>query len=249
MEQLERKQFTFFRSFADCICRIKSKAARCDAYDAIVRYALDGTEPDLDKLPDAAAMAFVMAKPVLDSCRRKAESGKRGGKAKDNESKPEANVKQNESKPEANRKGERERERDRDRERMLLPPISPTGGEEAPAKVSKDDEAFDRFWAAYPKKIGKGAARVAFDKARKKTGADELIAAVEKQKQSDQWTREAGRYIPNAATWLNQGRWEDELPAKDNSKPSGQFQRAGQKISPMMRDYVKQMMEEGADEC
>jgi hypothetical protein len=101
---------------------------------------------------------------------------------------------------------------------------------------------FERFWQAYPKKIGKVAAQKAL--ARVKVPVDVLIAAVEKQKQSDQWTRDAGRYIPNAATWLNQGRWEDELPGKDNSKPSGQYQRSGQKLSPMMREYVKQMMEE-----
>lgn len=105
---------------------------------------------------------------------------------------------------------------------------------------------FERFWQAYPKKIGKAAAEKALS--RVKIPVDVLIAAVEKQKLSEQWTREAGRYIPNAATWLNQGRWEDELPGKDNSKPSGQYQRHGQPISPMMKDYVKQMME-GQDEA
>ena len=101
---------------------------------------------------------------------------------------------------------------------------------------------FERFWQAYPRKIGKAAAEKALS--RVKVPVDVLIAAVEKQMQSDQWTREAGRYIPNAATWLNQGRWEDELPAKDNSKPAGQYQRSGQPISPMMKDYVRKMMEE-----
>lgn len=244
---MERKQFTFFRSFSDCICRIKNKSARCDAYDTIVRYALDATEPDLGKLPDTAVMAFVMAKPVLDSCRKKAESGKRGGEAKDEASKPQANDKQTESNDEATRKGERGGERERERERMLIPPISPAPEKEAQQKQSKADAEFDRFWAAYPRKIGKAAAEKAFSGV--KIPADQLIDAVEKQKQSDQWTREAGRYIPNAATWLNQGRWEDELPGKDNSKPSGQYQRSGQPISPMMREYVRQMMEEGQDDA
>lgn len=235
---MERKQFTFYRSVMEGICHIKNKAARCDAYDAIIRYALDGVEPDLDKLPDAAAMAFVMVKPNLETAWKKSEAGRKGG-----ESKPQAKAKQTASKSKANPKLEIEQDIDIDIEQMLTP-ISPAAEKEAKPKQSKADAEFDRFWSAYPRKIGKGAARAAFDKARKKTSADDLIAAVERQKASEQWTREAGRYIPNAATWLNQGRWEDELPGRDNSKPSGQYQRSGQPISPMMKDYVRKMMEE-----
>lgn len=95
---MERSQFTFYASFFRTISRIKNKAARADAYDAICRYALTGELPDLDKLPDTAAMVLDMAIPVIDSGSKKAESGKRGG------SKSEANAKQIGSKPEANRK-------------------------------------------------------------------------------------------------------------------------------------------------
>ena len=104
---MERKQFTFYRSFMDGIKRIKAKAALCEAYDAIIAYALDGTEPDLDKLSDAAALAFVMAKPNLDSARKKAEAGQKGGESKD-----QANGKQTASKRQANRKQEIEQEQD-----------------------------------------------------------------------------------------------------------------------------------------
>ena len=67
------------------------------------------------------------------------------------------------------------------------------------------------FWQAYPKKVGKADARKAF--AKVKIDVHILIQAVEKQKKSEQWTKENGRFIPNPSTWLNQGRWEDELPA------------------------------------
>lgn len=76
-----RKQFTFYESFAAALLRIRNKAARCDAYDAIIRYALYDEAPDLDSLPDASAIAFELAKPVLDSSRRKAKSGQLGGAA------------------------------------------------------------------------------------------------------------------------------------------------------------------------
>jgi len=70
---------------------------------------------------------------------------------------------------------------------------------------------FDIFWDEYPRREGKGAARKSFEKAIKKTTLDVLLEAVRKQKQSDQWTKDNGQYIPHPATWLNQERWEDEL--------------------------------------
>lgn len=70
---------------------------------------------------------------------------------------------------------------------------------------------FDTFWKAYPKKVGKGAAEKAWKKIRQ---TDEtisaILAAVERQKQSEQWQQAKGKFIPHPATWLNQRRWEDE---------------------------------------
>ena len=40
---------------------------------------------------------------------------------------------------------------------------------------------------------------------------DVVLLAVEKQKKSKQWQADQGQYIPHPATWLNQGRWDDEL--------------------------------------
>ena len=43
-----------------------------------------------------------------------------------------------------------------------------------------------------------------------------MIEAVEQQKKSKQWSD--SQYIPHPYTWLNQGRWEDELtPSKDST--------------------------------
>lgn len=79
----------------------------------------------------------------------------------------------------------------------------------------KKTDKFEEWWKHYPRKVGKEAARKAFAKVTAgilcKVTVQELIDAVEQQKGSEQWTKENGRYIPNPATWLNQGRWEDEL--------------------------------------
>lgn len=74
---------------------------------------------------------------------------------------------------------------------------------------SAREAAFEAFWTSYPRKVGKQAARKAFDKVN--VPVKTLVTAIERQKCSAQWRKENGRYIPNPATWLNQGRWEDEV--------------------------------------
>lgn len=105
---MERTQFTFYGSFFKAISRIKKKSDRADAYDAICAYALYGEGPDLEKMPDAAAIAFELSKPNLDASRRKATSGKKGGSTKQAGSKQEANGKQTASKKEEEKKKEKE---------------------------------------------------------------------------------------------------------------------------------------------
>lgn len=90
-----------------------------------------------------------------------------------------------------------------------IPPKPPT---QAPGA----DGRFERFWKAYPRKVGKDAAEKAFAKRKPSNQLlDEMLLAIEKQSSSIEWTKDNGQYIPNPATWLNQGRWKDgdcELP-------------------------------------
>ena len=143
---MERTQFTFFASFAKAAERIRKKTDRCEFYDVVKDYALYGKEPDLDGLPDSVAVAFELVMPNIDASRRKAESGKNGGKRKQTESKSEANRKQTEAKrkqTEAKRKqgkaaskkesekekeGENENEKEKEKESECSPPIVPSDG-------------------------------------------------------------------------------------------------------------------------
>lgn len=119
---MNRSQFTFYESFFKAISRIRQPADRASAYDVICAYALYGTEPDMDSLPDSAAIAFEVAKPNIDASRRKAKSGKLGGISKQTE----ANRKQTEAN--AKQEKEQEKEQEQDKEQMLSPPISPSRG-------------------------------------------------------------------------------------------------------------------------
>lgn len=77
---------------------------------------------------------------------------------------------------------------------------------------------FERFWTAYPRKVGKDKAAHAFAQRKPDTAlVDAMVAAVEVQKHGDQWCREGGRFIPYPSTWLNAAQWLDE----DGGGPSG----------------------------
>lgn len=70
---------------------------------------------------------------------------------------------------------------------------------------------FDVFWRAYPRKHAKGDARKAWHQtAAIRPPVEQLLAAIDAAKRSEQWRRDGGQYIPYPATWLRGERWEDE---------------------------------------
>lgn len=84
------------------------------------------------------------------------------------------------------------------------------GTREQPSKTLAE-RRFDEFWAAYPKKVGKKAAESSWKKIKPDAELhDRIMTAIGRARVTEQWQREGGRYIPNPATWLNQGRWDDE---------------------------------------
>lgn len=94
-----------------------------------------------------------------------------------------------------------------------------TSNNNNPHTPKGEDELFDQFWQAYPKHVAKKPARRAWDKLH--VDADllaKILAALAWQKRTDDWQRDGGRYIPNPATWLNGGRWEDERKTTQEDK-------------------------------
>jgi hypothetical protein len=71
-------------------------------------------------------------------------------------------------------------------------------------EINKD---FEKFWKAYPKKVGKKKVQDKFD--ANNFPVDLIIKNIELQKKSDQWQNQ--QYIPNPETYLNQERWTDEV--------------------------------------
>ncbi|MFW9595804.1 MAG: helix-turn-helix domain-containing protein [Macromonas sp.] len=88
-----------------------------------------------------------------------------------------------------------------------------------PGAERDSSASFAAFWKHYPKKVGKDAAEKAWARKVKADDVEAVMDALDKQRSSEQWTQDGGRFIPNPATWLNQGRWKDE--GVDVDEPSG----------------------------
>jgi len=90
---------------------------------------------------------------------------------------------------------------------------------EAKAKAKAESESqllknFELFWSVYPNKKSK---KTAFEKFKridfKKTSFESIMISLEKQKQSDDWTKNGGQYVPMPQTWIFNERWTDEIQA------------------------------------
>ena len=73
---------------------------------------------------------------------------------------------------------------------------------------------FDAFWLAYPRKTAKPKAAQAFARLAPDAALMRaILAAVESQCRSEQWTKDGGQFIPHPATWISGRRWEDRIDA------------------------------------
>ena len=122
---MERKQFTWYRSYYDALKEIPAEEFRAIVL-AVCAYALDGEEPELSGV---ARAIFTLIRPTLEVGRSKAENRSRAeqtslsaeqdsNKREQAENKPEQTEnkrKQTDNKPEQTRK-EKEKEKEREKE-------------------------------------------------------------------------------------------------------------------------------------
>jgi len=110
---------------------------------------------------------------------------------------------------------DKQKEKQREKQKQILPEDSNESSSSAPTEAdrAKGYYCFDEFWETYPRKVGKETARKAFARAIRKTPIEMILQAIERQKQSSQWQKDNGEFIPHPTTWLNRAGWEDELDA------------------------------------
>lgn len=199
-----------------------SMEERGELITAILDYE-NGLEPTFSS--PILGMAFSFIKDDLDynadqyarKCEKNRENGALGGRPRREESGKPNGLSKNQPvskkpngfdvKPKNPNDSDSDSEGDNDSE-VIYTPKPPQG------------DLFDQFWAAYPKKRSKGAARKAWDKLRvNPTMQAMILRAIERAKQSEDWQKDGGKYIPYPATWLNAEGWEDEEPEAEPERP------------------------------
>ena len=92
---------------------------------------------------------------------------------------------------------------------------------------------FDQFWKLYPRKVGKGKARQAFEKALEKTDIETILAGVEAYVYHEGYNDM--EFIAHPTSWLNGERWDDEYDTPLRKDTPG----------PGKREWVREMHEMG----
>ena len=82
--------------------------------------------------------------------------------------------------------------------------------------------AFEKFWAAYPRKEAKELARAVWHRLWRRgvlPALDVLLQTLGRFRESQSWQRERGRFVPQLVNWLKGQRWQDEVPAPSSQPP------------------------------
>jgi uncharacterized protein YdaU (DUF1376 family) len=83
------------------------------------------------------------------------------------------------------------------------------------SKKESCSNEFELFWKAYPRRVGKKVAEKALAKALRETSIETITEALARQTPS--WTDP--KFIPHPSTWLNAGRWADEVGYVNGAPP------------------------------
>jgi hypothetical protein len=172
----------------------------------------------------------------------RAEAGRRGGKQKASNlldktlAKPKQNSAPSQSHP------------------VPIPSTSPDGEEPpvppatdappaAPKAISRrQEQGFDAFWQAWPKKEGKAKAQTAWARIRPDPDTIQAILdAIPRHQAAKDWPRENWRFCPLPATWLNERRWDDELP-DTVPRPFAPIGRDAERVAVMQRFAARRQL-------
>lgn len=101
----------------------------------------------------------------------------------------------------------------RDVTRNVTSNVTVTPREEKRREEERLGIAFAQFWVSYPRKEKKVAAEKAFAKINPDDALlSRMLSALSLAKQTEQWRKDDGAFVPHASSWLNGRRWEDEVP-------------------------------------
>lgn len=107
-----------------------------------------------------------------------------------------------------------EEEKEEDTEQIKKKDLLSDSPESDETEKTVYPESFEKFWSAYPKKEGKGAAYKSYQKIKApRPTLKNILDSIETHKKTEKWKNK--QFIPLPATFLNQRRWEDEFTPED----------------------------------
>lgn len=222
-------ELTYIKVFVDYLDAIEplGDAERGRLFTALLEYGRTGVAPQLDG-DERFLFPLMRAQIDRDKASLEAESsafseaGKKGAKARWQGHKKDGLDSQ--AKPGHKKDGQDGKEEDKDKDK-----------DKEKENTPKPPDAFDEFWAAYPKKKSKGAARKAWDKLKPSPEMRAtILRSIERAKQSSDWLEADGKYIPYPATWLNAEGWEDGVEEEQPREDLGKYAKPWPEYKPGM---------------
>ena len=185
-----RESIIIYRSFYDAIKELEPMH-QAEVWKAVFEYGLNKNEVDLSGLP---SIIFKLIKPQLDANIRKYENGTKGGRPKkQSETKEKPNNNLNETKTKAN--------------------VNDNGNDNNNVKDNANDNSdFSIVWSLYGKVGNRSTSMAKYNKLTKteKEAIEKHIPLyIKNHKDNDKL-----EFVPHFTTYLNQRRWEDDLPYK-----------------------------------
>ena len=186
-----RESIIIYRSFYDAIKELEP-LHQAEIWKAVFEYGLNKNEVDISGLP---SIIFKLIKPQLDANIRKYENGTKGGRPKkqtETKVKPNNNLNETKAKPNVN---DNENVNDNYNDN------------------TNDNNEFFNIWSLYGKIGNKTTAMAKYNRLTKKEKRaieEHIPLHIKNHKDNDKTD-----FIPHFTTYLNQRRWEDELPYKN----------------------------------
>ncbi len=217
--------FVFFFDWSEALSTLAPEDFKALVL-ATADYAQGGSAPT--SLSPAAQMAFHFISTSIERWHEKsdarAESGRRGGQVKPSEANG-SKRKQTEANDEEDKQAEAtasyhphpnpEIDPHADLDPHPLPQPSPACAHEEARGGGGESGGFEKFWEAYPRKLKKSDARLAWAVlAPDDALAERIVNVVRYLERSPDWKRDDGRFIPLPAKFLEERRFDDvgEVP-------------------------------------
>jgi hypothetical protein len=105
---------------------------------------------------------------------------------------------------------------------LLSSPLISSGPDKERKSTQQPCPAFDLFWKAWPahkRKDDPKGCRALWKREGLDAHADEIMASLAAWKESAEWAKQDGEFIPGPKPWLNKRKWQAAHPAPADNTP------------------------------